>query len=159
MCSLSLEPPFLTVTFSSHPSRCMVTTRSMASHHNTADHQTDPSHPNNPPQYIIELTNSINRMAEQNQALSNALLQRNLPMPPPPPPDIPPNYEQAPSHTIPQPNSPNREGLQPPPPGINLPPRGPQPSIPAPILEGEASSVQPPLPSGGDHIPFWDAEL
>ncbi|KAF5944267.1 hypothetical protein HYC85_018344 [Camellia sinensis] len=147
------------ITLSRYLSKCMVTTRSMASHQNAADHQADPPNPNNPPQYFIELTNSINRMAEQNQALINALLQRNLLMPPPPPPDIPPNHEQASSHTIPQPNPPNREGLQPPPPGINLLPRGPQPSIPAPILKGEASSVQPPLPSGGDHIPLWDAEL
>ncbi|CAL5414121.1 unnamed protein product [Camellia sinensis] len=132
------------ITFSCYPSTYMVTTRSMASHQNAVNHQADPPNPNNPPQYFIELTNSINRMAEQNQALVNALLQRDLPMPPPPPPDIPPNQERAPSHTIPQPYPPNLEGLQPPPPPhINPPPRPPHPSILAPTPEGEASSLQP----------------
>ncbi|KAF5933959.1 hypothetical protein HYC85_030130 [Camellia sinensis] len=85
----------------------MVTTRSMASHPNVPDHQANPPNPNNPPPYFTELTNSINRLAEQNQALINALLQRNLP----PPPHIPPNQERVPSHTILQPNPPNLGGL------------------------------------------------
>ena len=132
----------------------------MASHPNVPDHQADPPNPNNPPQYFTELTNSINRLAEQNQALINALLQRNLPMLPPPPPDIPPNQERASSHTIQQPYPPNLEGLQPPPPPhINLPPPPPRPSVVVPAPEGEASSVQPPLTDHGDNIPLWDAEL
>ncbi|KAF5932914.1 hypothetical protein HYC85_029085 [Camellia sinensis] len=137
----------------------MVTTRSMASHNNAADHQADPPNPNNPPQYFIELTKSINRMAEQNQALINVLLQRNLSMPPPPPPDIPPNQERAPSHSVPQPHPPNLEGLQPPHPHINLPPPPSPSSVVAPVPEGKASSVQPPLTDHGDHVPLWDAKL
>ncbi|GMP98038.1 hypothetical protein CsSME_00046075 [Camellia sinensis var. sinensis] len=137
----------------------MVTTRSMASHHNVAYHQADPPNPNNPPQYFTELTNSINRLAKQNQALINALLQRGLPIPPPPPQDIPPNQERAPSHPIRQPYQLNLEGLRPPPPDMNPPPRAPQPSVQAPTPEGEASSVHPSLHSGGDNIPLWDAEL
>lgn len=59
--------------------------RSMASQHNIADPQADPPNPNNPPQYFTELTNNINHLAKQNQALINALLQRDLSVPPPPP--------------------------------------------------------------------------
>ncbi|KAF5936711.1 hypothetical protein HYC85_024217 [Camellia sinensis] len=121
----------------------MVTTRSMASHPNVPDHQADPPNPNNPPQYFTELTNSINRLPEQNQALINALLQRNLPMPPSSPPDIPPNQERVPSHTIQQPYPPNLEGLRPSFPDINPPPQAPHPSASAPTPKGEASSVQP----------------
>ncbi|XP_028099377.1 uncharacterized protein LOC114298916 [Camellia sinensis] len=67
----------------------------MASQHNAGNLEVESSNPGNPPPYFAEITNSINRLTEQNQTLINALLQRDLPVSPPSPPDIPPNLASS----------------------------------------------------------------